>query len=421
MQIQMPSSVAAGPGSPLPDAFGALLQALDRTIEEVKARSPEYFEQHALRTSLCLAGPDGDAGAVAEIVGDAYGIELVLGAEPSSFSTVDRLFESRIGPARESLPEIVGTGELEACVAAWARHHADSHASERARLAGFPGPETLRALPGGLRYHVFGDEGPVIVVVNAIAMGLRYWARLVDRLARDHRVVIWELRTVLGTGQVAALDDHAADLAAIVEEAADGPVHLVGWCSGPKVCLRYAAAHPERVASMVFLAGTYGTPSTETGYQKRLGKVFELLERSPGMTSTVRGMLTDSAAVAAGLSDQEGGELARETEVLARADPSLHESLVAPYASDESTLAYAKQIREFWSCPLDMAAASPTLVVGAELDRIASPKLGLDVASALPRGRFVEMPGATHYCMHDRPDEIAELIRDFVAARRNGT
>ena len=436
----------------MPDAFGVLLQALDQTLEEVRARAPEYFEQHALRTSLprgfCrirarpeITQPDGDT--LGELIGDAYGVELLFGADPSSLSAVDRLFESRIGAAKQSLLaaaaadeadeagpaaevlDAASPAEIAACLSAWSRYHAASRHAERARLAGFPQAGTRRSLSrdDGLQYHVFGDTGPTVIIVNAIGMGLRYWARLIDRLAHDHRVVIWELRTTTGNGRVATLDDQAGDIAAIVEEVAAGPVHLVGWCSGPKLCLRYAAAHPDRVAAMVFLAGTYGDPSSETSYQKRLGKVFELLERSPGMATTVRGMLTDSASVAAGLSEQAGGDFAQEPEVLARADPGLQSSLIAPYRSDESTLAYARQIRDFWSCSLDAdarAAASPTLVVAAELDRVASPKLGLEVAKALPKARFVEMPGATHYCMYDRPDEVAAMIRNFFAAVEDG-
>lgn len=371
--------------APLPDTLGGLLQALDRTLAEVRARSPEYFEQHALRTTL----PGADA--LAELIGDAFDVDVLFGAEPSSLSAVDRLFESRLG-GESPIQETADPEEI----AAWSRRQAESRRSERERLAGFPSPDTLRCLPG-LQYHVFGDTGPTVVIVNAIGMGLEYWARLIDRLAADHRIVIWKLRTA------ATLDEQVADIAAIVDEVAQGPVHLAGWCSGPKLCLRYAAAHPQRVASLVFLAGTYGDPGTETGYQKKLGKVFELLDRSPAMAATVRGMLTDSAS------------LAQEPEVLARADPSLQPALIAPYLSDESTLAYAKQIRDFWSCPLDAGVDSPTLVVGAELDRIASPRLGQEVAQALPRGRFVEMPAATHYCMYDRPDEVAALIRDFLA------
>jgi pimeloyl-ACP methyl ester carboxylesterase len=463
---------ASGPEAPVPDAFGVLLQALDQTLEEVRARSPEYFEQHALRTSLprdfALLSPqraaaavlalsaappgchrvvarsktarsDADHDTIGELIGDAYDVEILFGADPSSLSAVDRLFESRIGSARQSLlaaaapddsppaepPDAASTAEIEACLAAWSRHHAASHRSERARLAGFPKADSLRSLSGpdglhedGLQYHVFGDTGPTVIIVNAIGMGLSYWTRLIDRLTGDHRVVIWQLRTTTGQGQLATLDDHVGDIEAIVEAVAEGPVHLVGWCSGPKLCLRYAVAHPDRVASMVFLAGTYGDPSSETHYQKRLGTVFELLARSPGMTATVRGMLTDSASVAAGLSEQ-AGDFAQEPEILARADPGLQPALIAPYRSDESTLAYARQIRDFWSCPLDAearAAGSPTLVVSAEFDRIASPKLGLEIAKILPRARFAEMPGATHYCMYDRPDEVAAMIRNFFAS-----
>jgi pimeloyl-ACP methyl ester carboxylesterase len=395
------------------ETLGGFLEALDRTIEEVRSRSPEYFEQHALRTTLPALEPG---------IGDR------IGADPSSLSAVDRLFESRVG--RDGFLKVVGLEspeEIEDGLGDWIQRQSESRRSERSRLAGFPGEDSLRSVRGGdLQYHVFGDAGPTVptvVVVNAIGMGLEYWSRFVDRLAPDHRIVLWPLRTTNRDGEVADLDDQIRDIGAVIDEVSEEPVHLMGWCSGPKLCLRYAATHPQRVASMVLLAGTYGNPTTETGYQKRLGKVFELLDRSPGMAATVRGMLTDSASVAAGLSSQSaqagGGELLQEPEILARADPRLQMALVAPYRSDETTLAYARQIRDFWSRPLDAdarAAGCPTLVVSAEFDRIASPKLGQDVAKTLSRGRFVEMPGATHYCMYDRPDEVAALVRDFLAS-----
>jgi pimeloyl-ACP methyl ester carboxylesterase len=393
--------------------LGEFLEALDRTLEEVRSRSPEYFEQHALRTTL--PPPETDIG---DRIGDAFEVEILFGADPSSLSAVDRLFGSRLGTGGDRLS---GIDSLEG-IDDWIRHRSEAKRSERLRLDGFPGEASVRAAGDDLHYHVFGTAGPTVVVVNAIGMGLEYWSRFVDRLAPDHRIVLWSLRTTNPDGEVASLDDQVHDIGAVIDEVSEGPVHLAGWCSGPKLCLRYAAMHPERVASMIFLAGTYGNPTTETGYQKRLGKVFELLDRSPAMAATVRGMLTDSASVAAGLSSQAaqaGSELVQETEILARADPRLQTALVAPYRSDETTLAYAKQIRDFWNRPLDAdarAADCPTLVVSAEFDRIASPKLGQDVAKTLPRGRFVEMPGATHYCMFDRPDEVAALVRDFLAS-----
>src|SRR5689334_6162663 len=224
--------------APMPDAFGTFLRALDRTLEEVRTRSPEYFEQHALRTTL-PRGPEADA--VGDLICDAYDVEILFGADPSSLSAVDRLFESRLGincrnPSAGFL-EAVDEDGIAARLAAWTRQRAEARRAERARMAGFPGPDTLRSLPrdGSLQYHVFGDAGPTVVVVNAIGMGLEYWARLVDRLVPGHRVVLWSLRTLDGEGRVATLDDQVGDIAAIVDEVAAGPVHLVGWCSGPKL------------------------------------------------------------------------------------------------------------------------------------------------------------------------------------------
>jgi pimeloyl-ACP methyl ester carboxylesterase len=424
-------------------------------VAEVRARSADYFEHHAVRTTLpeaiglldvesaaaavmALADADADSPRVvargggvplAELVGDAYDVELGFGAEPSALTPVDRLFESRIGEeSRRSLRLAAGGGgpgcaepasaeTVAACVNAWRRHHAEARRAEERRLAALLATGPRRA-PGAPEFRVFGEGEKTVVIVNAIAQGLGYWTRLIDRLAHDHRVVIWELRSEAEDGRVAAMDDHARDLDAIVRAVADGPAHLVGWCSGPKLCLRYAAQHPERVASLVFVAGTYRClgDAGDAEYQTNLERVFTLLERSPGMAESVRTVLAESVASASGGSQRPRG-LPPGAEVLGGIDPRLRTLVMAPYATAESTLAYSRQIMDFWRCAVDEAARTvdrPALIVGAELDQIASPARGRDLAGALPGARFVELPGATHYCMFDRPDEVAGLIRQFI-------
>lgn len=445
--------VAEGPDALVPGAFSTWMQALDETIQEVHSREPNYFEQRALRTTLpgdlalldadcaaaevlsAAAGPPGRCRIAAstsghppplsDIIGEAYEVELVLGAEPSALSAVDRLFESRLqaasGAGAQGPVHPAGAADaaaLERIVSAWRRHHATSHQAERARLAALQGTATSRSPAAGRpAFQVFGQSGQFVVIVNAIAQDLRYWGRLIDRLARDHRVVTWPMRTVRDDGQPATFDDHLRHLEAIAGEATEGPVHLIGWCTGPKLCARYALAHPRRVASMVFLAGTYrpfGDSSLDTPYEITLEMVFQLLDRSPGMASTVRATLLDAVSV-----DRSKVVRAPDlgAEVLARIDPDLLPSVVAPYATDESTLRYATQIRDFWSRSIEAEAGAiraPVLVVGAELDRIASSRLGMRVAQALPDARFLELQGATHWCMHDRPDEVASVIRRFI-------
>jgi pimeloyl-ACP methyl ester carboxylesterase len=44
---------------------------------------------------------------------------------------------------------------------------------------------------------------------------------------------------------------------------------------------------------------------------------------------------------------------------------------------------------------------------------IASPASSRTVERHFPMARYVEVKGATHYCMYDRPDLIAEMIEGF--------
>lgn len=456
--------VAEPPGEVVPGAFSALMQALNATVQEVRSRDPAYFEQRALRTTLpadlafldpesaaseilsAAEGPPGrcrisaaNAGPLplSDAIGETYELELIMGAAPSDLAAVDRLFESRLGSiakagaaSREPVRRVrtADSSELASLVSAWYRHHAALCRAERARLADV----CTAAVPcscagGGPAFQVFGRSGPQIVIVNAIAQDLKYWERLIDRLARNHRVVTWTQRSLGNDGNPATFDDHLCDLQNVVSAVADGPVHLLGWCTGPKLCTRYYLAHPHCIASLVFLAGTYrpfGDNSLDTNYEAALEMVFHLLERSPNAAPIVRTTLLD--AVGAGPSKPAQAKAAQAADlgadVLARIDPALLPSVAAVYASDESTLLYAKQIREFWSCSIEADVSAiqvPVFVINAELDRIASPQRGLMVAQALPNATYVELPGATHYCMYDRPDDVASLIKHFVGERQS--
>jgi pimeloyl-ACP methyl ester carboxylesterase len=447
------------PDEVAPGAFSRLMHTLHATVQEVRSRDPSYFEHRALRTTLRadLAFLDAESAAsevlsaasglpgrsrisvakpesslLSDAIGDAYDLELIMGAEPSSLAAVDRLFESRLGnlaSAWSTDPDrhgrSVSSSELANLMSAWRRYHDASSHAERARLRVLSGAtRPAGAEGGGPAIQVFGESGPVIIIVNAIAQDLRYWIRLIDRLARDHRIVTWMQQSSREDGQPATFDDHLGDLETIVNEVTDGPVHLVGWCTGPKLCVRYCLAHSRRVASMVFLAGTYrpfGDGRFDTRYEITLEMVFKLLDHSPNAAATVRATLLDAMSM-----QQSKAAPGRDlgTEVLARIDPALVSSVAAPYATDESTLLYAKQIRDFWSRSIvsDVGVLdTPTLVIGAELDQIASPLLGLRVSEAMPCARYVELPGATHYCMYDRPDEVASILGRFIKERHTNS
>lgn len=55
-----------------------------------------------------------------------------------------------------------------------------------------------------------------------------------------------------------------------------------------------------------------------------------------------------------------------------------------------------------------------TLVVCGELDRMTPPEDCRSLAEAIPGSRFHLLPGAGHMLMIEKPEEVAELVRQFV-------
>ncbi len=55
----------------------------------------------------------------------------------------------------------------------------------------------------------------------------------------------------------------------------------------------------------------------------------------------------------------------------------------------------------------------PTLVIVGEHDRVTPPASGVELAAALPEGRFLLLEGAGHIAMLERPVELDREIRSF--------
>lgn len=97
-------------------------------------------------------------------------------------------------------------------------------------------------------------EGPDLVLVHGIAANLAFWfPRVATGLARDHRVILYDLRGhglsgMPPTGYSPA--DHAADLAAVMDHLGVDQADIVGHSFGGTVVLEYAARHPERVRTL---------------------------------------------------------------------------------------------------------------------------------------------------------------------------
>src|SRR5215831_3829864 len=107
-----------------------------------------------------------------------------------------------------------------------------------------------------IRYELVGpDQGPAYVLVNGLTQYAELWGGYRDALAgKGFRVATFDL---LGQGVsdkpglFINQDDQVAVLALLIEQLGEGPVFLSGISFGGLIALRYAIAHPDRIAGLV--------------------------------------------------------------------------------------------------------------------------------------------------------------------------
>ncbi len=252
------------------------------------------------------------------------------------------------------------------------------------RARGERGPELASIWirgAGGRRMHAAlgtapapGDR-PLVVLVHGLIVSSRYMRPLARALAPHVPVLAPDLPGFGRSRGGPALGLHGLADALVdwldaleVERAA-----FVGNSMGCQLITSLAARHPDRVACAV-LEGPTGEPRP--------------------LWRLVGGLLLDGL--------QKG--LTRLPWIMLR---DLYD------AGPRRALATLRAMRDD-RCDLRLAAvACPTLVVRGTRDLYVSRGWAEHVARLLPRGRFVEVPGADHTMNFTYPERLAELVVPF--------
>jgi pimeloyl-ACP methyl ester carboxylesterase len=111
---------------------------------------------------------------------------------------------------------------------------------------------------GELTVGLWGDEGPLIVLVHGITASHRAFGLVGPGLAGRHRVVGVDLRGRGGSRDLPppyGMSAHAADVAAVIEAYGGGPAVVVGHSMGGFVAVELARHYPMLVDRLVLVDG----------------------------------------------------------------------------------------------------------------------------------------------------------------------
>ena len=275
----------------------------------------------------------------------------------------------------------------------------------------------------GLRYHVRHWKGKAekkLILLHGWMDVSASFQFLVDALSEDWDVYAPDWRGY-GLTQWSGSDnywfpDYIGDLDALLERIQPAaPAILVGHSLGANVAGLYAGIRPERVARFVNLEG-FGMPATRAEQApKRYARWMSELRETPRwrpyesyaaladrLQKNNPRLVRDRAEFLA----RHWGKDAEEGGVILRSDPA-HKLINA-------TLYRLDEARACW----ERVTAPVLWIDAAESETIARMKLTPE-ALAERRAAFKELKyhtvkDAGHMLHHDRPEEVARLIEEFL-------
>lgn len=391
-----------------------------------------------------IASPENTAFSdLCDRIESAYDVGISATQSAEELTAMDLLFRERTKVFQEHLSSVQRFDWAEAYAAAgWAgdkgamdesaqteifaaihQRKSDARLLRETRVASLPERLNRKCIDRNgfnLTYFTTGSGGTPILILNAMGQGLFYWYPLIDILMHRHRIVAWEPRGTVSPPQPFGLNEQVEDVGAILREEGIRKCHLLAWCTGPKVAVECYLRFPDAIQSMVFVNSQFKTADTAhdltTKYERRIESLFRVLEKNPETAGAVRdALLLNLKGEKINLFDRNDSH-ALAIEVLSMMNESLKPHVLAPFENEATTLAYGRQLLDFWSYDTLAKARrvdAPILLITAEYDKIAAPAMSRAALNHFPRATYREIQHGAHYCFFERPTSFATLMKEF--------
>ena len=141
-------------------------------------------------------------------------------------------------------------------------------------------PQRIHRGDADIFYWVLGD-GPAVVLLHPFPVHHEFWLPVAEQLSARYRLVMPDLRGhgASGVGEgPATMDKHAADIAAVMDDARVGRAPLVGVSIGGYALFEFWRKHRNRAAALA-LCNTKAPADTAEGRAGRLQAAHDVVER----------------------------------------------------------------------------------------------------------------------------------------------
>ena len=266
-------------------------------------------------------------------------------------------------------------------------------------------PEAVRAPDGALLAVAAGGEGPPVLLIPGLGATRRVFDPFAPALRRQHLVITFDPRGIGGSERGSlplAMATLASDAAAVIAGTADGAVDVLGASMGGVVAQQLAADHPELVRHLILAAtqppGNHAIPADPAARDALLGRGARTPEEAYRIACTVLYSPQFQRAHPEFIDEQ----------VRVRAQHPV------PGRLFREQLSAMRESSALWERLPGIAAS--TLVMHGRADAVSPYENAELLARRIPGARLRPFDSAGHLFFHERPDESARVVDEFLRA-----
>ncbi len=257
-----------------------------------------------------------------------------------------------------------------------------------------------------LYYEVAGAGRPLILLHEGIA-NLHFWDDQWEPLAREYRVVRYDLRGYGKSVMPPGPFNMRADLAGLMDHLGIRRAILMGGSIGGSIALDFTLEYPERVDGLILVgAGLSGATPSEHAFHPQMAQLWVEMQAAEKARDRDR---ADDLTIRIWV---DGPNRTPD-----QVDPAVRERVRAMLRENRAAEASEEQP----AIPLDPPARGrlaeigvPTLVIVGDGDVPAILEFAAIMTAEIPGARKAVMHGTAHAPNMERPAEFNQIVLDFL-------
>jgi pimeloyl-ACP methyl ester carboxylesterase len=260
-------------------------------------------------------------------------------------------------------------------------------------------------------------QGPAVVLSNGLGGTFEAFRHVYDALGDRYRILCWDYRGLYRSGRPAdpgtlAIPSHCRDLACLLDHERIDRAVFMGWSMGVQVNFEFFRELRDRMAGIVAINGTYGTPF-RTAMASRLTRY---------VIPTVLRLMKAQAPLVSRLSHAALGweGLLPAMIRMGLVSASIDVDAMNDVAGDFKTLDFGlysdmlKHLGAHDAEDLLPHIAVPTLIITGDRDLMTPVFTARAMNRKIAGSRLVVIAGGTHYTPIEYPSVIKDEISRFL-------